>query len=350
MAAEEYLGDESVGGLKKAVRDAAGGLLYRSGALSLVRPRPGVSVLAYHRVLRADSPEIETSQAGMFVTEPTFRMHMDHLKNRYRILSLEEFVDILDRGAFPDRPACLITFDDGWADNYEVAFPVLRDRGMPAVVFLSTATVGTHEIFWTERAARLLSLLYQRSRGAAPKQSEGVLEPPDLQRLLARKIRREDFLDRVIEDLKSAHEAERNAFLAELSGLIDDEEKPRAWIMNWDQIEEMARSGIAFGAHGHTHRILVGLDPGQMEMEIAEPARIIGEKLGRTPLAFCYPNGDADDPVVQKVRDAGYRAAFSVEQGVVTPGLDRLRLPRICLHEGAGNRLGRFACRAAGIG
>src|SRR5215510_160511 len=94
------------------------------------------AILMYHRVLPTTQADEGRVEPGMYVTPSTFRDHLSWLSDRYRVLPLSEIVSRLKDGRpLPER-ACALTFDDGWLDNFEHAFPCLRERGIPATVFL----------------------------------------------------------------------------------------------------------------------------------------------------------------------------------------------------------------------
>src|SRR5690606_5738168 len=89
--------------------------------------------------------------------------------------------------------------------------------------------------------------------------------------------------------------------------------------MTWAQVEEMARHGIAFGAHTMTHRSLTELAPDEIEREVVESRDVVAARVGAPVETFCYPRGHFDERVKQIVRDAGFRIACTTLPGCVTP-------------------------------
>ncbi len=143
----------------KGKRDIAARALCRAGAIGLasrVRARPtrSVTILAYHRVLDVpvedDFPfDIELVSA----TVRDFAAQMAYVREHYRPATFETVIAHLDRGEQPPRGTVIVTFDDGFADNYENAFPVLRSLGMPATIFLATGYLDRGDTYWYERLA-----------------------------------------------------------------------------------------------------------------------------------------------------------------------------------------------------
>jgi peptidoglycan/xylan/chitin deacetylase (PgdA/CDA1 family) len=122
----------------------------------LVAMRQRAVVLAYHRVLPREAWQRSWSHRGIVVTPETFDRQMRFLRKHFQVLSAAEFLKLMAAGeAFP-RAACLVTFDDGWIDTYTEALPVLRRHGIPALVFLPSAYIGTGALFWQERMGSIL--------------------------------------------------------------------------------------------------------------------------------------------------------------------------------------------------
>jgi hypothetical protein len=136
------------------------------GAVSTVVPlawslrrEPMLLVLMYHRVLPANHPDRPFEQPGMFVSPETLDLHLSVLKRHFELVHLDDWVKRAAAGKALPRMACAITFDDGWRDNYDHAFPVLRKHGAPAVIFLVSTLTGTETQFWPNRLTqRLLAM------------------------------------------------------------------------------------------------------------------------------------------------------------------------------------------------
>jgi len=319
-------------------------VFYRTGILFLldrILLKDRCVVLAYHRVCDERGGGIPAEE-GMTVTPETFEEHLKYLTARYRIISLEEFLSSLSVGR-PLGKVCLLTFDDGWLDNYENAFPLLRKYNVPATFFLTTNYIGTRDWFWPEKVNYILSHSQPLSpefcrteearqaarifRSSAHNPAEGIHETiAFLKQFPAGTI------EEVIEDLLRASGMET---LPRLRAMLD-----------WSEVCHMARHGISFGSHTKSHAILTQVqDPKEIEQEILGSRHAITERTGKAPAAFCFPNGDYDDSLLRTVRDSGYTAAFIGQRGTVVAHDDPYRLKRIMIHQAAAPNRARLACR-----
>src|SRR4051794_19130223 len=116
------------------------GALYYTGTLYLYRifwaQKP--IVLNYHRVCNPHCEE-ENVPAGMYVRSETFEKHVRYLTREYQVVTMDQLVRMHQHGSLNHGRYCVITFDDGWKDNYNVALPLLRKYGLSATIFASTS-------------------------------------------------------------------------------------------------------------------------------------------------------------------------------------------------------------------
>ncbi len=282
--------------------------LREAGRLPVLRTRPArpFLLLIYHRV---------HPQPGPFVLDTLppdlFDRQMAHLSRAYRVLSLEEILERSRNGSLPNRAAA-VTFDDGYADNFEHAYPVLRRHGIPAAIFLVSDCIGTGRILWHDRALRCFARTRQRTWRApwnGEEQDLGVIS--DRRRVALR----------MLAHLKTLQETER---LRAIDRLAADLEAPEpaggeAVMLDWPQVRAMRDGGISFGSHTETHPILSRMDPGRAWLEISRSRQAIEKNLDGEVTLFAYPNGRPEDyteGTVEMVRRAGYRAAVTTSFGV----------------------------------
>jgi len=327
---------------------ATGALL----ALARARLRRRALVLMYHRVLSDEAVAETPSHPAIVVSRTTFDMHVGTLARWFHPMSLEVFQKVLlSRQPFAPG-SCLVTFDDGWRDNLDQALPSLEAHGIPATVFLVASLIGTSKRFWQERMTEQLRALGSRAATDSALRVRAAAHPrlaPMRASLEARRTVGREEIAAAMSGLKASPLEEIEAFLATVTDWVGEQASTTDRdFLNWEEVRRMTSRGATFGAHGVTHRILThkGTDSAQ---EIEGSRRLLERELGAAPEAFCYPNGDFNDDVVARVRDAGYRVAFSTRPGYVSAGDNQYEIRRINMHEDMTCTVPLFLARIAGL-
>ncbi|MFZ5979896.1 MAG: polysaccharide deacetylase family protein [Candidatus Zixiibacteriota bacterium] len=321
---------------------------YYTGFLPLLKaalrtaPPERPLMLMYHRVLENIERDNKYTQNGIAVSRDTFEKQMAYLAKYYRPVSLDDFVAGLTAGKILPKKAVVITFDDGWRDNYTFAYPVLKKYAIPATIFLTTDFIDRRDLFWFVEAALLLE-----EGNLTPEQLADILEPYQKNNDSPQSLRALDRTnikalagnsDRFLEILKTCDFEMVKDILKQLTtvgGVKADEFMGERWMLSWDEINDMDPSLIAFGSHGRTHRIMTVTAPDLVREELAQSKKTIEEKTGRKVEYFAYPNGNFDDRVKSLVREAGYRAAIATSYAdKKQKEYDLYALKRIGMHEG----------------
>lgn len=256
--------------------------------------------------------------SGLFSSTPAqLDATLGWLKPRFDVLSLADAEAVIHGERALAAPSLLLTFDDGYRDNYTAAFPLLRSHNLPAAFFLPTAFVGTGEIPWWDRIAYLVkSSPRERLRLTFPVERAFDLPPAGRERVVAEILRL----------YKDPGMREPARFLEELEIACDTPHpslpSPRLF-MDWDEAREMHAAGMGIGSHTHTHPLLSKLSFDRQVAECRMSREILSAEL-RTPIdTFAYPDGKHgtfDDQARRAVAEAGYRTAFSFYSGVNRPG------------------------------
>ena len=309
----------------------------------------------YHRVV-AEKDRVKCfSQDGIVVSRGIFEEQMRFLRDRFNVISLDEFASRIE-GKTPFAPgSCLVTFDDGWKDNFQNAYPLLKEIGIPAVIFLTTDFVGTQELFWQGRVTELLYRLYDAAGSGSNVTTRLMREFPhmDIESILrCERGNLKDGISRYISLLKGKSKEEIEGItqrLADLTGKSESGRTTEEAFMDWDEIRVMAKNRISFGSHGKSHAILTRLQKREIEKEALESKERIEEKLGKSVCAFSYPNGDYSKQVLDIVRSAGYRAAFSTESGTHSAADNPYKIRRINIHGDMTNSKPMFLARIVGL-
>lgn len=313
-------------------------------------------VLMYHRVIDPEdlsAPDTHFLHPGMYVTKQAFEMQMEYISRNYRVIDADRLVSAVKSGdALPG--ACVITLDDGWRDTYSCAFPILKKYGLPATVFLVSDYVGTSRWFWPEK----ISLVLAKYLAAGGQRESWVAGCPTIRRLglfplLANpRLTSTARIILFIEALKFWGASDRTHVIHELGEVLAAHDVEVTYsgrlLMNWDEVAEMTKSGITFGAHTKTHPILTRVPNDEAAQEIAESRAALERHLGRPCPFFCYPNGDYNDDVKARVT-AHYDAAFSTRQGFVQTRDDAYALKRIGIRHEASFTRALIACKTSGL-
>jgi peptidoglycan/xylan/chitin deacetylase (PgdA/CDA1 family) len=321
------------------LKDALAEVLVRSNALTVLRqgaslldqalkrtaafPRweRGALIFMFHGVAEQPSPY------RYQVSRDHFEQFCDLVADAYDVLPLDELESRRRAGSLPAR-AVAITFDDGYADNHDVAWPILKRHGLPATVFVTTSAIGGEKLLWFHRLAHIFQT-------AQPAELPVRVGPWTF--TLDTDGEREATVGRVASDMKKMAAVQREELLHALSeafGVTDFSPLARE-MLTWDQLRAMDAHGFTVEPHTVTHPILGTETIEEATREIAESREILSEQLRRPVTLFAYPNGKNDDmtpAVVEAVERAGYKAAFTAEFGAATPANHPYKVPRVALY------------------
>lgn len=322
------------------------------------RHKGTVSILMYHRVLPKRQAVEASVQHGMYVTPETFERHLVFLKEHFEVLSLPELLEAWKEHAIEkSRAYCVVTFDDGWLDNYVHAYPLLKKYGVSATIFVPTDFIGTSRWFWPEQLAYLFGRL---AWAAIPPERR-----KDAQRITTRYLggevwnqlesvcpanAGEQTFDQIIEQGKTLQPDQIEQYVRELGASIQATWPSERILMNWDEVQEMARNGIAFGSHSCSHRLLTKLSMQEVEEELSRSkATLEWQRVQPIPV-FCYPNGDYNAVIQRAALATGYEAAVSCRAGCESAiPQDLLALKRIGLHNDSSHTVPLLTLALSGI-
>lgn len=307
-------------------------VLRKTGSLEL-RWRtlgPHLSCFNYHRI--GDPTQCAFDRGVFSCSAERFREHIGLLRERFDIVDLARLSHTLQR-ATPGRPLALITFDDGYIDNYELAFPILKEFGITAAFFIPTEFIGGSQLPWWDEIAWSLRHASTGRISLAGHKEEFDLAPGGIDQTIAAvlelvKRRRDIPMDEQVAEVSEAC-GPRGSVAAAGAGLFVDDV----------QIGEMRQAGMDIGSHTHTHRILSHLDPDAQEDELATSKEILEGLLGEPVNAVAYPVGAPGSYGPETCRIAaslGYNLGFNFIAGVNRlPNKGPLDLNRFAVEENA---------------
>jgi peptidoglycan/xylan/chitin deacetylase (PgdA/CDA1 family) len=240
-----------------------------------------------------------------------FDRQMDYIRRHFEVVSLDDWVGRVRTGQSLPQNAALVTFDDGYRDNYDLAYPVLRRHALPATIFLTTSFVDSTQQLWWDELATLIK---------TTKAKHVCIPGLEEIRLETRRDRRQA-MERLRHRLKAIPDDERRNLLGALTQELGDGGQPalaERVCLSWDEVRTMSRNGVTFGAHTHTHPILTRVPPERAREEIATSRRIVEREVGRPARSFAYPNGlpgDFDARTREMLIEEGFQAAVTLVHG-----------------------------------
>ena len=309
------------------------------GPLAAKRARGHSFILMYHRVL----PEQDCAQAeanhALIVSTKHFDEHLSYLKQNFDIVSLTDIVNAGENSVTKSHRAKLaITFDDGWRDNYEHAWPILKKHGLTATIFLVSEYIGTNKKLWWSA----LEQHYTSIGSPDIRDWIGALETiatnenfPDIRAALeGLKEAQIHSPEDVIQHLKSTQYNSLEEFSGRLADSHNIGSEPE--LIDWSHALEMQTAGIEFGAHTQRHELLPLLDDASIQKTVHGSVRTLREQGLNVIDIFSYPNGDNDERTQRAVSETGFKYAVGTRRGTISStATDAMELPRINI--GGGN-------------
>ena len=313
-------------------------------AAALARGRTRPLVLGYHRVVDDFASVARTEMPSMLTSTEMFERHLDCIGRRFRFVSLDDIGAHELSGEPFGEPVAAVTFDDGYADVYEHAYPVLKRKGIPAGMFAVTDLVGrpgwqVHDQLyhlvskafaaWRDPRRELSGLM--RSLGLAP-------EPLAWTRAATRTP-----MVTVATLLPALPMADVRRVMDALEARFGNGSCDIPRTIGWAELEEMHRGGVTIGSHTRSHVSLPLESAETVAEELGGSRRDLESRLGAPIVHFAYPSGQFTTPVVDAVAQAGYQFAYTACQHRA-PGRPALTIERLLLWEGSSVDVnGRFS-------
>lgn len=284
--------------------------------------RGRLSVFYFHRTLAEPDP--------LLPSEPDARI-FDHILgwigSQFRVLDPLEACERLYDGALPSRPA-IITFDDGYRDNFTVALPILQRHRMQAAFFVATGFLDGGTMF-NDRVIEAVRRAEEGSLALAGAEGDDIHLPvrSDSERRVAI-----DTILTAVKHLPQPLREERVAQLERNAGITGCTTSSEPKMMDSDQVLGLHRSGMRVGGHTRTHPILVKMDDAAARAEIDGGLEDLAGIIGERPSLFAYPNGrralDFDARHAAMLQESGVRFSFTTHSGTATREASKWELPR----------------------
>jgi peptidoglycan/xylan/chitin deacetylase (PgdA/CDA1 family)/CelD/BcsL family acetyltransferase involved in cellulose biosynthesis len=291
--------------------------------ISRRNPDPVLHILIYHRINDDLDPYLASHGTG------TFRAQMEYIARSFPVVGLDEYLD----GKLPSSDQnhyVAITFDDGYRDNFTNAYPILKQLGLPATIFLTTGCIEEASLTWYDQIC--LAFKLTAARELDPAITGGYGGPLGTQK------EKRNVLQNALELFWTLPEAER---LKRTSDLLHALRAPKNlnlpnYMLSWDEIRKMRKDNIRFGAHTISHPALSRITGKRLEEEIRGSKETIEERLQAPVRHFAYPFGrkiDYNEDVKRAVCQAGFESSVTTVWGFNSLKEDRYELRRFSLWE-----------------
>jgi peptidoglycan/xylan/chitin deacetylase (PgdA/CDA1 family) len=263
--------------------------LTKSGNKSLL-------ILMYHDLRDEGISQDGRKTLGDRPTREQFEAHLEALGNRVRVISLEQAIQEIREKGVLSHDSAAITFDDGYASVYSVAYPLLKKRNWPATVFLTTDWINRKTDLWWEKLADMIGRYDPKTIDYARiKQQLG--DP--LENLLRITNGAYESRHKALAKIESYFKQQSDEVIQEATARLERVLFPDGYHflnqvspLNWDEIRIMANSGINFGAHTCSHPNLSRVSLEKAEAEIVCCKMEIEKQIAKKALGFAYPYGD----------------------------------------------------------
>ena len=273
-------------------------------------------ILLYHRVLPRPDPlrPFEPDTAG-------FEWRMKALATHFNVLPLSKAVNLLKANELPERAAC-ITFDDGYADNANLALPILKKFNLPATFFVAAGFLDRGRM-WNDTVIESV----RKADGERLDLRSVGLDEYDINGLPERRFAAQAILN----ELKYLEPGTRSELVTKIADKIGST-LPDNLMMQANDLKALINADMEIGGHTITHPILTRLSHRKAHEEIAGGKKYLEDVIGQPVSLFAYPNGqplqDYDNSHVKLARDIGFEAAVTTSWGVASSGCDPMQLPR----------------------
>ena len=297
--------------LKEAIRTRLSRAIVGAGLTSIGRmlfPKNGAVILYGHRVQDDDEGDLQGLRPSWFAEQ------LDYLNQHYDFLPLSGLLDCYEQQQPIPRNSVVITFDDGFRDNFTNAYPLLQQYHVPATVFLVTGCVSSGDLPWPQK----LGYMFQHTKVEILRHETTGGDSFGLRSSHERKLAKQ-----IIKNaLGHLPRIQREQSLNELSEALHVD-VPQDRMLTWEQVETMRKGGIEFGAHTVSHPWMAMQSPKEARWEMEESLREFQTRLNITRPTFVFPSGSYTPELVKMAISVGFRCVFQSRPSVRVNSIER---------------------------
>lgn len=304
-------------------------------------------VLTYHRILPFNIRYRSFSHQAIMVDPANFDMHLHTIKEYFELTDTSALAYGVDKRKHGSDPQCLITFDDGWRDNYDYAYPILKKHDCSAIIFVPLNYVSTEQTFWQERMGYLIWNICEKNT----KESIEIIQKYGIEDIvLKNKDTKHAEIMNYVRSLKTKSYKEIEGMINELLAILSHSDGSAVDMhMTWDQLKELSDNGIEIGSHACSHKILTKLTDDEVVEELNRSKRNIEDNLETEVISIAYPNGDYNGEIGEMANKVGYKCGFGTEYGYIDKDTDIYNLKRININDVVADSKATFLATLIGI-
>ena len=291
---------------------------------------PKINILYYHQIL-PKSVKDQVLNIHKVMTVENFEKQMDFINKNYTLLNLNQVYDILHLKKKIPKRAVAITFDDGYRDNYQYAFPILKKYDIPATIFLTTDPIDRNESLWWDD----LSWFLFHNQIKVEDLSDSFPQNIKSELIKLSDVHKNDKIKnilKIITYIDKFNHQNMMKVIDEIKGLSkseDDYKNKHTQFLTWEMIYEMQKTGlITFGVHSKSHPILTSLEKELIVNEIEYSKKRIEEQIANPVDIFCFPKGCYNNQIKNILKDFRFKLAFTSVYGSNDHKTDLLQLKR----------------------
>ncbi|MCX7920941.1 MAG: polysaccharide deacetylase family protein [Clostridia bacterium] len=311
--------------IKKCIFKSISFFAYCTGVYALLDKlfdRKGVYIVFYHRLVKGDEEKLISASS---VDYKNFEKQARYFTQKYEVISMDEASSILSGKEQPQKKYLVVTFDDGYRDNFTYGYEVLKKYRLKPTIFITANNVDKQEYLWPDL---LKNIVFNTKRESVKLNFQGLSMEVSI-KSYGQKIKVFDLLKRYI---KKCDETQKKFVLSYLSEALEVKpDKKCSLMLEWDDVYKLIDIGVDIGNHTMNHPILSNLTCEEIRSEIYEAEKLLEGRIKRKIQHFAYPNGKKSDynQCAKEELVKGYRTACTTLPGINLPGTDMYELKRI---------------------
>ncbi|HEX9061813.1 MAG TPA: polysaccharide deacetylase family protein [Clostridia bacterium] len=302
--------------------------LYFSGIYALrnlIFKKKGIFILFYHRLEKRKTSEVFPFLA---IDIDNFIKHIEYLKKKYEVISMDEAYELLRSNKELHKDYFVVTFDDGYRDNYTYGFDIFKKYGIKPTIYLAANNIENQKYLWVDMVAEIVY---------SSKANKVFVDMLGKEVSLGSLNDRTNLLMSILAKLKQYEDKEKYKKIDSLSATFNTAvPKECKLMMNWEDANNLSELGVDIGSHTMNHPILTKILPEEAKDELEKSKELIEKRIGKSVNNFAYPNGrktDYDSYVKEEAAKL-YKTSVTTLFGANNPGDDLHELKRIGIGPG----------------